>query len=101
MGKEKELFLEEGKEARWEPFRGGGGMMPRLLQRLKMVMMSYSWVSPGRRALRSPFSKRVFWRSQGGPNLVVVGKNKIKTFPPFSCPLLSYYLRAPENQGIL
>lgn len=66
-----------------------------------MVMILYGWVSRRDQTPHSPFSQRVFWTSQGGPNLVVVGENKIKTFPPSPCPFLSDSLRTPENKGIL
>ena len=101
MGKEKELFLEEGKEARWELFGGGGDDAP-VVTEVDNGDDVLRLGQPGETELSAVLSpKTVFWRSQAGPNLVVVGKNKIKTFPPFPCPLLSYYLRALENQGIL
>lgn len=54
-----------------------------------MVMILYGWVSPERPSFPQSFLTEVFLDSQGGPNLVVVGENKIKTFLPFPSPALS------------
>lgn len=76
-GKEKEQFLEEENKAHRQLCCEG--TMFSLLLRLIMVMIWNGWVNLERPSLHNLFSQRLHWRSQGCPNLAVIGENKIKT----------------------
>lgn len=95
-GKEKEQLLEEENKAHRHLFCEG--MMFLLLLRLIMVMIWNGCVSLERPSLHNLSSQRLHWRSQGFPNLAVIGENKIKTVFSSSA-LSSPTLREIQQKG--